>query len=368
MGRFLATRRPAHGELRRLARALGYSERTLRTWRDREGEPRSPGHPPHSAEARRAALMATERVWSTLPPGHDGWRSVCAVLAREGVRVPTRLVQASLVELRRDARERRQQRIEQNRQHVEVLARNAVWAMDKMHVARDAHGVLEAEVVRETVAPHALGLSLGPPPCGADVVRLLGQTATERSAWPFVLQMDNGAENKNSAVETCLREHRVIALWNLPRTPQHNARAERTLGDLRRASGLCSEARHVRSSTEGNNLPSEPGVHATRTSLAVRLLRGWAQIDGETPREELYGLMPVELDRIAPQAEDRACRARFYADVCEELHCVALAPNNARARRMAEREAVWRALQRHGLVTRTRGGCPIPTLKAEGIS
>ena len=104
--------------------------------------------------------MATERVWSTLPPGHDGWRSVCAVLAREGVRVPTRLVQASLVELRRDARERQQQRIEQNRQHVEVLARNAVWAMDKMHVARDAHGVLEAEVVRETVAPHALVRSL----------------------------------------------------------------------------------------------------------------------------------------------------------------------------------------------------------------
>jgi hypothetical protein len=321
--------------------------RTLRNWRDREGRSGSPGQPPHSEEARERARVHVERVWPRLLPGHDGWRSVRGVLERAGVWVPVRLIRDCVRELKRERRERVQSRIEENRVHVEVLARDAVWAVDQTHIARDDKGETKALAVRETVAPHTLGLSIGAPATGTDVVRLLRRVAAERGRWPFVIQMDNGSENKNAAVGACLRSARVIALWNEPHTPQHNPRAERGFGDLKLALA---------------------GEQLSGYAVHERILRAWKTLDASTPRERLDGLTPVELDRIAPRADDRTRRGRFYAEVCQALRRIALAPQHARARRKAEREAIWSALQRHGLVTRTRGGCLVPTAKAEGIS
>lgn len=355
---YLCTHRLRHGDLVKLARLLGVSTRTLRNWRDREGETGSPGRPPHSAEKRAEARVNTERVWHALPRSHNGSRSVCAVLARGGVQVPTRLVQGSVRALKRERRERTQTRIEANRVHVEVLAREAIWALDQTHLLRDEKGELKALAVRECLAPRTLGLSIGSPACGGDVVRLLQQVAEQRGAWPFVIQMDNGPENKNAEVEACLHAARVIALWNEPRTPQHNPRAERGFGDLKLALGM----------EKGGPLRDDSRLAPTRDDVCSRLLRAWHALDAGTPRASLSGLTPAELDRIALPAEDRVRRARFYAEVCEELQRAALAPINARARRKAEREAIWCALEKYGLVKRTRGGCLVPTLKGEGIS
>jgi transposase len=60
------------------------------------------------------------------------------------------------------------------------------------------------------------------PRAEGDVARLPQQVAEQRGARPLVIQMDNGPENKNADVEACLREARVVMLWNEPRTPQHN--------------------------------------------------------------------------------------------------------------------------------------------------
>ena len=357
MGHHLAQRPLCHGELIWLSRILSKSPRTLRNWRDREGESRSPGRPRHTSDARELALAATTRVWTALPRGQDGWRSVCAQLAREERIVPVRLVQASLSALKRAGQAKERARIAAERTHVDVLARNAVWALDKAQVGRDVHGKVEAQAVREGVVPRVLALSVGPPPHGRDTAALLEAAARQRGAWPLVLQMDNGSENRNSDVEAVLQRERVIALWNVPHTPEHNPRAERVLGSLKRASGVSGGER-MRARAE----------NPTRRSLCARLFVAWKQLDEETSRDELCGLTPAELDRIAPEAEDRVRRARFYRDVSEELERVVLAPENARARRKLEREVIWCALERHGLVTRTRGGCPIPTVKAEGIS
>jgi hypothetical protein len=354
----LSVHRLRHGEHVVLARLLGVSARTLRNWRDREGRTGSPGRPPHSAEKRAQARVETERAWNALPRGHNGSRSVCAVLAREGVHVPTRLVQGSVRALKREMCERTRSRIEANRVHVEVLGRDALWALDQTHLLRDESGEVKALAVRECLAPRTLGLSIGSPACGADVVRLLQHVAEQRGAWPFVIQMDNGAENKNAEVEACLHAARVIVLWNEPRTPQHNSRAERGFGDLKLAIGM----------EKGGPPLADPRLAPTRDGVCARLLRAWHSLDAATPRASLSGLTPAELDRIALPAEDRVRRARFYAEVCEELQRVALAPLNARARRKAERETIWCALQKYGLVERTRGGCLVPTLKGEGIS
>jgi len=368
VGVHLSTHRLAHGELVRLARLFGVSTRTLRNWRDRGGQSGFPGRPGHGAEARQRAREHTERAWRPLPRGHDGWRSVIAVLSREGVHVPTRLVQQSVHALKRERAERERARIEENRVHVEVHARDALWALDQTFLMRDEQGELRALLARECLAPHTLGISMGGPACGADVARLLQHVAEQRGTWPLVIQLDNGSENKNAEVGACLREARVIVLWNEPRTPEHNPRAERSIGSLKRASGLDEAATRGPECSQGPEWSSDPGVPATRADVCTRLIDAWTTLDADTPRVRLGGLTPLELDRIAPRAEDLVSRARFYTEVSEVLRRIALAPLSPRARRKAEREAAWRALERYGLVTRTRGGCLVPTLKGEGIS
>jgi hypothetical protein len=355
---YLSRNQLPHGELAKLARLLGVTPRTLRNWRDREGRTGSPGRPPHSAERRRAARVETERVWQALLRGHDGSRSARDALLREGIDVPMRLVQESVRALKREAKERLQARIIENRVHVNVLAADAIWAVDQTHLCRDPHGETKALAVRESFVGRTLGLSIGPPAEGSDVVRLLEEVALQRGSWPFVIQMDNGSENKNAEVDACLKRARVIVLWNEPRTPQHNPRVERGFGDIKLALGI----------DKGRQRAEHDTCSPRKGSLCLRLLDAWQVLDANTPRERLDGLTPVELDRIAPRADDRARRDRFYAEVRERLRRIALVPLDARARRKAEREAIWSALQRHELVTRTRGGCLVPTAKAEGIS
>jgi len=364
---FLAGHCLSHGELKRLASVIGVTTRTLWNWR-RGGETRSPGRPPHSPEARRRARVLTKRVRRCLPRGHRGWPSVEAVLMRKGIDVPTRLVQESVRELAREEAMRERERIAANRVHVVVHARDALWALDQTLLARDEHGELHALALRDCHVPRTLGTGLGPPATGEDVVRVLERTAAVREVWPFAIQFDNGSENKNATVLACLERHQVIAIWNEPYTPQHNPRAEHGLGDLKLASGLEGPALRLAEPSQAAVCSLEPGVPRTRADVAMRVLDAWVALDAHTPRASLGGMTPLEVDRIAPRAEDLANRARFYAEVCEERLRAALAPLDARARRKAEREAAWQALQRYGLVTRTRGGRPVPTVKAEGIS
>jgi hypothetical protein len=88
-----------------------------------------------------------------------------------------------------------------------------------------------------------------------------------------------------------------------------------------------------------------------------------------TPRPGLGGLTPDELDRIAPHAEARVSRARFYHDACAALARAAAEHPHGRARRMAERDAIYSTLEQHRLLTRTRGGQPLSRpSKRKGIS
>ena len=368
MGKYLNTHCLRHGERRELARELCVSERTLRNWKARGGTHVRPGRPARAPEVRDRSREWVETRWRCLPRGHDGWRSVCAALDRDHIAVPTRVVQEIVRELKALRRERVKQRIEANRVQVTVLARDALWCADQTHLERDEYGPVKALAVNDCLGPSTLAASVGPPAQGADVVRVLEQAAEVRRAWPFVVQLDNGSENANELVEERLRREQVIVLWNLPRTPQHNPRAERTFGDLKQASGLDALAEGGADPSQGPVWSSEPGVSRTRTSLCVRLVTAWQQLYERTVRPRLAGLTLLELDRIAPHAEDLACRARFYADVCKELERIALSGECARARRMQEREAIFGALECAGLVTRTRGGLPVPTVKAEGVS
>ena len=67
--------------------------------------------------------------------------------------------------------------------------------------------------------------------------------------------------------------------------------------------------------------------------------------DAHTLRPGLGELTPGELDRLAPHAEDRLSRARFYDDACAAL--ARAAAERPPARRVAERDAIHSTLEQH---------------------
>jgi len=355
-----------HGELAVLARELEVSARTILNWRRGGGNGRPGRRRPAHVLDRGQAREWIEPRWKMLARGHDGVRTTRAKLEGDQLYVPVRLVREIVSELKLERARREEQRILDERVSVRVLCRDGLWALDQMHLGRDEHAPIHALVANDCCTQRIVGCSLGPPAKGRDVVALLDHAVAERGGkYPFVLQVDNGSENANALVRAWASEHEVILLFNLPHTPQHNPRAERTNGSLKLASGLDGVAMAGAKPLEGPVRCKKVGVLATRTAIAVRLANARHALNACTSRASLGNLTPCELDRIAPRAEDQACRARFYRDVYEELERIARLALGKRARRKQSREAIWCALQQYGLVNRTRGGLPVPAFKSE---
>lgn len=295
------------------------------------------------------------RAWRGLPRGHDGSPSLCAALWRLGIRLATRLVQRVVKQLKLDRSTRLRQRIERQRVHVEVLARDALWSSDESHLTRDEQGETRALAVRETCVPRTLWLSAGPPVHAEDLVRALELTACERGGWPLVLGLDNGGPNRSDELARVLEREQVIALFNVPHTPEHNAFVERGIGELKQAIGPDGLAARCTDAVQGHVCVLDPGVLATEGGLRASLRDAWLVLDA-TPRYALGGSTPAEIDSLTERADHVTCRARFYADARAALERVAAQQLDPRARRRAEREAILSTLEAHGLVRRTRGG------------
>jgi len=356
--RWLAQTTQRRGELTRLAACVGVSPRTLRAWRAAaraQRDERRVGRPPRSAcETQRAELLV-RAIFEELVAGHDGWRSVAVALERRGEPVPTRLVQELVRALELERAQRVAERIATNRVHVEVLARDALWGVDSTLVGRTEEGEIHALAVRDLCVRRLLSISVGPVPTGQDVVQQLELTARARGGYPLAMLFDNGGANRAEVVQEHLAAEQVVVLWNLPYTPEHSAWTERGIEDVKAAAGLLRAERLAAEATEGSVSSSEPGVSSKTKDLFVRLVDAWVRLDRYTPRAAFLGLTPEELDRIAPRADAHVRRARFYEDVCSALESARAAHAAPRARRMAEREAIWCALERAGLVTRIRG-------------
>ena len=92
---------------------------------------------------------------------------------------------------------------------------------------------MKAEVVREVATVKVLEAVVGKPACGREVIRILERAASAAGEWPMVLASDNGAEYVSAEVEQCLQSHQVMHLRSATHTPQHNAWAERAIGELK---------------------------------------------------------------------------------------------------------------------------------------
>jgi hypothetical protein len=258
---------------------------------------------------------------------------------------------------------------ERQRVRVAVHARDVLWSEDGTHLGRDAHGrKVEALAVKDVATTSAIEHSIGGAATGADVLALLVRAKLVRGRLPLVLARDNGPANKNELVCSYLRAERVIVLWNVPHTPEHNAWIESQHGELKlevEASGAqwmgIADASQGRRSLAEAGPKSETGHRAECVARVLRVLN--ARV-----RPSRGGRSASQLDTLLDCVEDLVNRDRFYEAACTAIHKAVLGIENPRARRRAEREAIWCTLEELGLVTRTRGTRPAQCAKAERLS
>jgi transposase InsO family protein len=311
------------------------SEKTVRNWL--KGRAGRSGRPARSEAERRRAFRLVARTWKGLGVKR-GWRPVAKALA--GL-VPVRLVQECLRAAKRlhGAHERR--RIEARRVHVEVLFADVMWHQDAAHLGRTALAEVQGEVLRDAAAKtEILAASVGGVVTAADAVANVEASIAAAGRAPLVVSTDNGPAYKSGLYAACLARHRIVHLRNLPHTPQHNARAERAVRDVKEESGL---GRGVRL--------ADVDEAAVRVAAACARLASRARFAAtSTPLTVLY-------------TEEQ--RERFYNAVCRRVEAAVQCAPDRRAARMAEREAIHAALEERGLIKRTRGGAPMPATKAE---
>lgn len=355
-------------ELAGLAELFGVSVRTLRWWRSREDATRPPGRRAHTAEACACAEAEVRRVME-IEGVQQSWRGAQAALQERGIKVPTKLVQRCTSAVKAARASAHAQKVAEARVRARVREAGVVWSADTTDLGRSTEGAkAEATAVRDVASTKSVALSVGPPQTGAGLVDLLRGAQLERGVTPWVLSIDNGGPQKSAELKTWALENEVILLFNQPRTPQHNPWVERGFGELKGQAGLgeCEAlvwplptrlSRAERACMPWNELVRECD---TRLQRARRLL------DEKMHRPKLGGRTAAELDRIGESAEDRERRARFYGDCRRAIDEALQGLVGARARRRAEREAIWCTLEAHGMVIRTQGGRPLlPSNPAE---
>ncbi len=322
--------------------------------------PRSPGRPAHCGAVRwRAAIKVREQLY--VQGFTAGWRSVDNALPD----VPTRLVQELMSICKTRDRARRAREAQARRVSVKVHKRDALWSIDATHLGRAGAEAQQAEVVKELATTRVVGVSLGSVATGEDVVRLLTQCVHERGVAPLVLCHDNGKAYCCGLVSRWCAENGVVELVNEPRTPQHNAACERGIGELKAECELGSGCELVGLQGRvwvGDVLLDSAPQWCRDVQAGVRRLN-YGRLRGSRGYKTAD-----QLDRQTPSAESWSCREDFHRMACSAIEDAVRNTPGARARRRATREAIYRTLERFGMVTRTRGGVLIRPEASAGVS
>jgi len=323
--------------------------RTLQNWCKAVAEGvlrRPPGRPPHGLGARTRALLAVCRELRRQGYATGAvtiWEALCRG-------VPLRLVRWATKRLKQRKERRRRCMRERVRQSVHVQKRDVLWSLDGTHLGRAAHAPVEGQVAKDVGTLCTVGLSVGPPARGQDLVRLLKQTKVRRGTLPLVLSSDNGSANTSHVVARFLEAEKIVHLKSVPHTPQHNAWAERGIGELKQDSGLGK------------------GVQTSASSAAARLEASQRRLDHERLRRSRGFRTAVQCDRDMPSWYGGVSRARFYKAARRAIKAAVIGEQSSRAQRMQEREAIFATMEYFGLITRTRGGEPLRAKKHEDVS
>jgi hypothetical protein len=162
------------------------------------------------------------------------------------------------------------------------------------------------------------------------VLLLLEATKRERGRLPLVLAPDNDPGYTSEEVEAYLARERVLHLRNVPYTPEHNARAERSIREVREETGLGK------------------GVRVGRLAAAVGMGEALLRLNDARLRRSLGWRTAKEVDRTLPTGYDEATREKVYEAACEAVRTAVANERNGRARRRKQREAILATLESYG--------------------
>jgi hypothetical protein len=338
------------GRLRLYAEAVGRTPRTLWNWRHREPSPRGPGRPPYTAAQRRRGRRLLARALRVV--GSTAGLGTVERAIEEPVqrRLLRRLLAATKARLRR----RERARTKRNRVHVEVLAKDALWSMDATHAGEGT----EAVVVREVATTRPADIAAGAAPRAKDLVLALERARIVRGCLPLVLALDNGGPMRSEELRAWAEREKVVLLFSLPRTPQHNAWAERGIRELKEEAGIPTRTSRARGAT---GPPCDPAAVAARLDRARRTL-------DRRPRASRGWRTALVVDATMPSWYGALARERFHEAACSAIREALAVPATARARRRAVREAILATMERFKLIRRTRGGVPLLAVESEKIS
>lgn len=335
-----------HGSQLWLARVLDVTVRTLQEWVKHDPSARRPGRPSAPAAARWSALRAVARVGKA--QGHSAGRLVLERALGKGT--PRRLIEASLRRWKPRWRRAERERLAARRLSLEVLYRDVLWSLDGTHLGRTEAAEVRAEVAKEAASRRTLLAEAGPGAGTAGAVIGQLEALRRQRGLPLIAAMDNGPENVAAEVAAYLAAHQVVVLYNVPRTPQHNARAERGIGELKQESGLGKGVRLA-------DIPeAQERLEAARDRLDSHRLRaclGWRTAE--------------EADRTVPCWYTAVDRGAFHAAACSALANAVLGTRTLVARRRAERKAILDVAASFGVIRITRGGVLLPAAKREGV-
>ncbi|MHC4410808.1 MAG: hypothetical protein ACYS0E_16905 [Planctomycetota bacterium] len=212
---------------RRVARAVGVSERTLRRWaqRRRNGGPligRRGRRPEPVARSRRQGLIE-----SMLRLGPCAGVNVLRGLFGD---VPYR----TIAKLKRRFARIVQRRRGWYRRKLQWLRAGAVWATDFTHP-----GAVMTQPDNRLCLVRDLGsgAQLVAVPCRGERARVVGTVLATLFCLlgpPLVLKHDGGGGFVSHETAALLREHGVVSLRSPPRTPAYNGSCERAGGTLKR--------------------------------------------------------------------------------------------------------------------------------------
>lgn len=322
------------------------TERTVRNWMSASEKPTPKlGRPGYSTKERYHALRAVCRQRRL--QGHGaGWRVIVAALPD----LPTALVQETLRRFKARSRRRKREKIAPSRVRMAVNARDAIWVQDGTHLGRINGTAVESQVIRDRGPMQNIGLMVGSAASGNDVKGLMKMVTTTTGRKPLVWQVDNGSAYVDAKMQKYLEKEQIVSLFSRAGTPTDNGAAEIAMRELKDISGLG----------KGVKLCSVPETAVLAGKSAVLLnehrLRG---TKGYRSANTLAREMAPWYTHVS--------RAVFYKEATKMMK-TAVQGKNGREARTAEREAVFMVLEKHGLITMTRGGRPHNARSLERIS
>jgi transposase InsO family protein len=326
---------------------------------------RKPGRPSHVSQVTWSTIRTVARAWKK--QGHSsGEGAVFQSLER---RVPLRLVRTLLARLKQRLRRVTDRLRRHGRTSLSARGRDVMWALDATHLGRDCGGQVQGEVLRDCASTRILAVSVGRPSSTGAVLDLLATAIRRRGAPPLVISTDNGPVYRSTELAQWLSHKGVVHLFSEPRTPQHNAFAERAIGELKQETGLGKgSVLEPLGSVRSTILGMREKERESSPDWCRRLIDTVHRLNEARVRKSRGYKTACQLDAALPRGEDLACRESFLRAVSRNVELAVQSAQGARARRQARREAILCTLESFGLATRTRGGRPWTATKAESGS